>query len=84
MTDKMNNQLITLSRDGTVISTLTDLEFNWEYVQHGLHVTEMGQVLLCGGLSNSIVQVDRDGKQKTGRGGRMEDECRATNICVLQ
>ena len=80
VTDQITNKLVTMSRDGTVISTLTEPEldkvryFEWaslliEKSVHAfsvscfVHVTEMGQVLVCGRDYNSVLQVDRDGKQ---------------------
>ncbi|XP_052251792.1 uncharacterized protein LOC127858625 isoform X2 [Dreissena polymorpha] len=64
--NNIRNQLVTLSRDGTVISTFTDPLLDWGLfdVRPGLHVTDSGQVLVCGGLSNKIIQVDRDGRQR--------------------
>ncbi|XP_052247929.1 uncharacterized protein LOC127856002 [Dreissena polymorpha] len=50
--------LVTLSRDGTVISDLSV-----PAQPTGIHVTESGQVLLCGYSTDKIFQVDRDGRQ---------------------
>ncbi|KAH3873555.1 hypothetical protein DPMN_036793 [Dreissena polymorpha] len=59
-----SHQLVTLSRDGTVISTLTKHGLSFHaYSLPGLHVTDSGQVLLCGYSPGTIVQVDRDGRQ---------------------
>ncbi|KAH3720640.1 hypothetical protein DPMN_063542 [Dreissena polymorpha] len=33
------------------------------YFLPGLHVTDSGQVLVCGYLTHTVVQVDRDGRQ---------------------
>ncbi|KAH3785132.1 hypothetical protein DPMN_163217 [Dreissena polymorpha] len=55
----MNNRLVTLSRDGTVISTLTDCQFRFRTLDD-LHVTEIGQVLVCG--YSSVAQVNREGR----------------------
>ncbi|KAH3718703.1 hypothetical protein DPMN_061509 [Dreissena polymorpha] len=65
VTNQDSKQVVTLSRDGTVISTLTDpaLDFD-KKVLPGLHVTDSGQVLVCGNYTNTIVQVDRDGRQR--------------------
>ncbi|KAH3816329.1 uncharacterized protein LOC127832272 [Dreissena polymorpha] len=57
---KYSNQLVTLSRDGKVISTLIDPALVSVYSQ-GIHVTEAGQVLVCVETSNEILQVDKDG-----------------------
>ncbi|XP_052215866.1 uncharacterized protein LOC127834233 isoform X3 [Dreissena polymorpha] len=59
-----DNKLVTLSRDGTVISTLSDPALMWGENKPGLHVTDTGQVLVCGGWSNTIIQVDTDGGQR--------------------
>ncbi|XP_052249001.1 uncharacterized protein LOC127856868 isoform X2 [Dreissena polymorpha] len=67
MANTISNQLVTLSRDGTVISTFTDPALGWRYmydVPPGLHVTDAGQVLVCGVRSHTIIQVDRDGRQR--------------------
>ncbi|XP_052227298.1 uncharacterized protein LOC127842025 isoform X2 [Dreissena polymorpha] len=58
-----SKQLVTLSRDGTVISTLTDTALDSLGTQLGLHVTDSGQVLMCVYWSSTIIQVDRDGRQ---------------------
>ncbi|KAH3794142.1 hypothetical protein DPMN_147673 [Dreissena polymorpha] len=60
--NRIKNTLVTLSRDGTVISTLTDPALDWRLlsVPPGLHVTEMGQVLVCGRMSHTVLQVDRN------------------------
>ncbi|KAH3848921.1 hypothetical protein DPMN_091306 [Dreissena polymorpha] len=69
-------QLVTLSREGKVISTLTDPALYWKEVIHELlflvcgiyeyipviHVTDLGQVLVCG--NSTIIQVDKDGRQR--------------------
>ncbi|KAH3880330.1 hypothetical protein DPMN_004243 [Dreissena polymorpha] len=57
------HQLVTLSRDGTVISTLTDPA--WSESLSRIHVTDSGQVLVCGGASSdTIIQLDRNGRRK--------------------
>ncbi|XP_052213579.1 uncharacterized protein LOC127832260 [Dreissena polymorpha] len=70
---RTGNQLVTLAVDGTVISRLTVFPMKSEQLiplnPHpyfepdflGLHVTDLGQVLVCG--SHKIIQVDRDGRQ---------------------
>ncbi|XP_052245843.1 uncharacterized protein LOC127854817 isoform X2 [Dreissena polymorpha] len=64
VTNQDSGQLVTLSRDGTVISTLIvpDLSSPIGGLP-GLHVTDSGQVLVCGFYSNTVVQVVRDGRQ---------------------
>ncbi|KAH3720084.1 hypothetical protein DPMN_062977 [Dreissena polymorpha] len=58
-----SNQLVTLSRDGTVISALTVSALGSPTALPGLHVTDSGQVLVCGYWSDKIFQVDKDGRQ---------------------
>ncbi|XP_052246680.1 E3 ubiquitin-protein ligase arc-1-like [Dreissena polymorpha] len=76
-------QLVTLSRDGTVISTLTDHDFYWRYddwryeLTPGIIVTDTGQVLVCGSYSNKILQVDRDGKKRLAQVFTEENGMRA-------
>ncbi|KAH3871588.1 uncharacterized protein LOC127868527 [Dreissena polymorpha] len=62
-------QLLTLSSDGRVLSTLTDPALKWSRLdygcaQAGLHVTDSGQLLVCAFNSNTILQVDSDGKKR--------------------
>ncbi|KAH3880348.1 uncharacterized protein LOC127877458 [Dreissena polymorpha] len=60
-----DSNLVTLSRDGRVISKLTDPAMYWlEQLPPGLHVTDSGQVLVCGVFSSLVFQMDRDGRQK--------------------
>ncbi|XP_052223164.1 uncharacterized protein LOC127839045 [Dreissena polymorpha] len=59
-------KLVTLSRDGTVISTLPDPALQSSRLQtvtSCLHVTDSGQVLVCLPRSDTILQVDRDGRE---------------------
>ncbi|KAH3820542.1 RING finger domain and kelch repeat-containing protein DDB_G0271372-like [Dreissena polymorpha] len=64
-TNVVSKQLVTLSRDGTVISTLAQpaQDLCYPIWLPGLHVTDSGQVLLCGLWSETVHQVDRDGRQ---------------------
>ncbi|KAH3706356.1 hypothetical protein DPMN_065742 [Dreissena polymorpha] len=55
------DKLLTLARDGTPLAAYTDTELEHPY---GLHVTPAGQVLVCGLLSNTLVQVDSEGRSK--------------------
>ncbi|XP_052215472.1 uncharacterized protein LOC127833982 isoform X2 [Dreissena polymorpha] len=54
-------KLLTLARDGTLLATLTDPAILFP---RGLHVTPAGQVLVCGGLLPTVIQVDWEGKIK--------------------
>ncbi|KAH3848925.1 hypothetical protein DPMN_091310 [Dreissena polymorpha] len=61
------NQLVILSRDGKVMSTFTDPLLHWSFEEDcypGIHVTDSGQVLLCGAMTNPIIQVDKVGRQR--------------------
>ncbi|XP_052213443.1 uncharacterized protein LOC127832185 isoform X2 [Dreissena polymorpha] len=64
VTSGARDQLITLSRDGAVISKMTDPVLQWNDILPGMHVTNLGQVLVCGGDSNTILQVNRDGTKR--------------------
>ncbi|KAH3779132.1 hypothetical protein DPMN_180611 [Dreissena polymorpha] len=61
VTNYEHHKLLTLARDGTVISTFTDTELQRPW---GVHVTPAGQVLVCGHFSHTVIQVDREGKKK--------------------
>ncbi|KAH3815724.1 hypothetical protein DPMN_144255 [Dreissena polymorpha] len=61
ITNYSHNKLLTLARDGTLLATLTDPELRQP---RGLHVTPRGQVLVCGYLSDTILQVDSEGRKK--------------------
>ncbi|KAH3873639.1 hypothetical protein DPMN_036876 [Dreissena polymorpha] len=64
VTKENSQQLVTLSRDGKVISSLTVPALSSPVLLPGLHVTDSGQVLVCGYYTDTIVQVDRDGRQR--------------------
>ncbi|XP_052231849.1 uncharacterized protein LOC127845155 [Dreissena polymorpha] len=63
VTNRSQHKLLTLARDGTVISNFTDRELHYP---RGVHVTPAGQVLVCGSASSTVIQVDREGKKKIG------------------
>ncbi|KAH3896602.1 hypothetical protein DPMN_020780 [Dreissena polymorpha] len=54
-------KLLTLARDGTLLATYSVPAL--EYLR-SLHVTPAGQVLVCGLLSDTVLQVDREGQSK--------------------
>ncbi|KAH3718039.1 uncharacterized protein LOC127855904 [Dreissena polymorpha] len=56
---KNRSELLTLSKDGTILSIFTDRLLQ---SPTAVHVTEKGQVLVCG--KNNIIQVDSEGKKK--------------------
>ncbi|XP_052232355.1 uncharacterized protein LOC127845466 isoform X2 [Dreissena polymorpha] len=61
ITSWTQSKLLTLSRDGKILATLTDTALNHP---RGVHVTPEGQVLVCGWFSNTVLQVDMEGKMK--------------------
>ncbi|KAH3749422.1 hypothetical protein DPMN_183920 [Dreissena polymorpha] len=61
ITDTSHDKLLTLARDGSVLATFTDPALQG---QGGIHVTPAGQVLVCGGSSHTIIQVDDEGRKK--------------------
>ncbi|KAH3879830.1 hypothetical protein DPMN_003737 [Dreissena polymorpha] len=64
-------ELHTLARDGTLLATLyTDPALDGPY---GLHVTPAGQVLVCGRLSNTVLQVGWEGESKLANLATQED-----------
>ncbi|KAH3717455.1 hypothetical protein DPMN_060243 [Dreissena polymorpha] len=54
-----SSELLSLSRDGTILSIFTDRQLQ---SPTAVHVTGKGQVLVCG--RNTIMQVDSEGKKK--------------------
>ncbi|KAH3749337.1 hypothetical protein DPMN_183834 [Dreissena polymorpha] len=56
-----HDKLVTLARDGSVLATFTDPAL---IQPHDVHVTPAGQVLVCGFLSHTIIQVDDEGRKK--------------------
>ncbi|KAH3821725.1 hypothetical protein DPMN_123492 [Dreissena polymorpha] len=61
ITSHYQHKLLTLARDGTLLATYTDPALE---SLSGLHVTTVGQVLVCGWGSDTILQVDSEGKSK--------------------
>ncbi|KAH3749919.1 hypothetical protein DPMN_184434 [Dreissena polymorpha] len=61
----MNNMdkhtLLTLAMGGAVISTFSDTDPKFT---RGVHVTAGGHVRVCGYASNTIIQLDSEGKQE--------------------
>ncbi|KAH3819432.1 hypothetical protein DPMN_121167, partial [Dreissena polymorpha] len=56
---RLEQKLVTLARDGTLLATLTYPEF-----PEDVHVTPECQVLICGWPSNTILQIDSEGRSK--------------------
>ncbi|KAH3750233.1 hypothetical protein DPMN_184752 [Dreissena polymorpha] len=61
VTNYDRDKVITLARDGTVLCTFTDPDLK---LPSGIHVTALGKVLVCGGSSNTILQLDGERKKK--------------------
>ncbi|XP_052249986.1 uncharacterized protein LOC127857570 [Dreissena polymorpha] len=61
VTNLAKHQLLTLTTDGTLLSTFKDAELQ---TPNGVHVTPAGQILVCAYSSNSVIQVDGEGKKK--------------------
>ncbi|XP_052275433.1 uncharacterized protein LOC127874836 isoform X1 [Dreissena polymorpha] len=61
VTNNQQHKLLTLATDGTLISTLEHPELQ---CPRGVHITPAGQVLVCGYTSNTVIQVDHEGKKK--------------------
>ncbi|KAH3818855.1 hypothetical protein DPMN_120582 [Dreissena polymorpha] len=63
-------KLLTLARDGTLLATYTDPALERP---RGLHVTPAGQVLVCGWLSDTVLQVGWEGESKLATLATRED-----------
>ncbi|KAH3717996.1 uncharacterized protein LOC127855906 [Dreissena polymorpha] len=61
ITNNTHHKVLTLARDGTVLQTFTDPDLQ---NPAGIHVTALGQVLVCGTSSSTIIQLDGEGKKK--------------------
>ncbi|XP_052258548.1 uncharacterized protein LOC127863184 [Dreissena polymorpha] len=64
------DKLLTLARDGTLLATYTDRALVYPY---GLHVTPAGQVLVCGYLPPTVLQVGWEGQSKLATLATRED-----------
>lgn len=64
VTNRTKHALLTLSRDGTLLSTFQDPELKMPFA---IHVTALGQVLLCGVNSKTVIQVDGAGRRKVAK-----------------
>ncbi|KAH3818873.1 hypothetical protein DPMN_120600 [Dreissena polymorpha] len=64
------NKLLTLARDGTLLATYSDPALG---VPTGLHVTPAGQVLVCGHLSHTVLQVGWEGESELATLATWED-----------
>ncbi|XP_052256838.1 uncharacterized protein LOC127862015 [Dreissena polymorpha] len=60
VTNQSHHKVLTLATDGTVLHTFTDPDLQ---APTGIHVTDLGQVLVCGKSSKTIIQLDGEGKE---------------------
>ncbi|KAH3749852.1 hypothetical protein DPMN_184367 [Dreissena polymorpha] len=61
VTNYAQHKLLTLAKDGILISTFTDPELKGP---SGLRVTPSGQVIVCGFESDTVIQVGREGRKR--------------------
>ncbi|KAH3824551.1 hypothetical protein DPMN_126388 [Dreissena polymorpha] len=61
ITNSSQDKLLTLAMDGSVLATFMDPILK---LLCGVHVTPVGQLLVCGRNSNTILQVDSKGNKK--------------------
>ncbi|XP_052223446.1 uncharacterized protein LOC127839212 [Dreissena polymorpha] len=61
VTSPGKSRLLTLARAGKVLHTFRDPDLHG---RGGIHVTAQGQVLVCGFYSDTVLQLDGDGKKK--------------------
>ncbi|XP_052778303.1 uncharacterized protein LOC128215776 [Mya arenaria] len=70
ITNYDKNQLITLDNNGNKLALLTDPDME---NPAGVHVTPAGHVFVCCYDSDTVLQVDKDGKKKLATLARKED-----------
>ncbi|XP_052778680.1 uncharacterized protein LOC128216133 [Mya arenaria] len=70
ITNNSKHQLITLDNKGNKIALLTDPDMK---EPTGVHVTPVGHVFVCCFASNTVLQVDKDGKKMLATLARKED-----------
>ncbi|KAH3850362.1 uncharacterized protein LOC127874475 [Dreissena polymorpha] len=79
VTNCTHHKVLTLARDGTVLCTFTDPDLKCPL---GIHVTAHGQVLVCGGASDTILQLDGEGRKKLATlGTRKDGLCDPISVC---
>ncbi|KAH3749885.1 hypothetical protein DPMN_184400 [Dreissena polymorpha] len=61
VTNYSHGKVLSLDRDGVVLHTFTDPDLEYPA---GIHMTALGQVLVCGGSSKTVLQLDGEGKKK--------------------
>ncbi|XP_052786919.1 uncharacterized protein LOC128222112 [Mya arenaria] len=76
------NELITLDKDGQMLSTLEDPELQGPW---GLCVSPSGHVFVCGSTSHTVLQVDREGRKKLTTVTRRADGlCLPLSVCFSE
>ncbi|XP_052779821.1 uncharacterized protein LOC128217042 [Mya arenaria] len=70
ITDAINDQLITLDNKGNKLASLTDPDM---IEPTGVHVTPAGHVFVCCIETDTVLQIDKDGKKKMATLTREED-----------
>ncbi|XP_052781494.1 uncharacterized protein LOC128218025 [Mya arenaria] len=70
ITNYSNNQLITLDNLGNKLATFTDPDLRGP---SGVHATTSGHVFVCCYYSQTVLQVDKDGKTKLATLARQQD-----------
>ncbi|KAH3808887.1 uncharacterized protein LOC127834542 [Dreissena polymorpha] len=81
ITDGMQDKLLTLARDGTLLATYSDPALGWLC---GLHVTPAGQVLVCGGWPPTVLQVGWEGESKLANLATHKDGVRSPrSVCYI-
>ena len=70
VTDRGNNKLLTLAKDGDVLFTFSDPDMQ---VPWNVHVSAAGHILDCGYESRTVIQVDSRGRRKIATLARDED-----------
>ncbi|XP_052280557.1 uncharacterized protein LOC127878150 [Dreissena polymorpha] len=79
------DQLVTLTRDGAVLSILGDPALQLGILlpsTPGVLVTDSGKVLVCGIFSNTIIEVDKDGIQRRADFLKGKYVIRPTSVCI--
>ncbi|XP_052231811.1 uncharacterized protein LOC127845132 [Dreissena polymorpha] len=61
VTNNDHNKVLTLARDEALLCTFTDPDLQSPC---GINVTAQGQVLVCGELSKTLLQLDGEGRKK--------------------
>ncbi|XP_052804576.1 uncharacterized protein LOC128234400 [Mya arenaria] len=56
-----HNKVVTIDTKGNILATLMDPDFDWPL---SVHVSECGHVFVSSQASNTVVQVDQEGKKK--------------------